>query len=218
MSEPQAKEDTKDLRREERDPLGFLIIPVFCLILVAVIILWFNQKKDEEDQQFFPVVGRVTMNKQPLDGYFQINFYPMEESSNPVASAILDEDGSFELTSGSMGQVGAMPGEYRVVVVMLEESEESFRLIDPDSGKIKINPKDGGTIVPPDPDPPFDKDYSGRETTPQRAVVGKTNNQIDFDLPPPNAAQRAKAKAKAAKEAKNAKKLDPSLNQPLDRD
>lgn len=201
MTEPEAK---PVLRKDEADPLGYLIIPVFGLILVAVVFLWFNQKKDETSKKFFPVTGKVTMNNQPLEGYFQINFHPGEESSNPIASAIIQPDGTYELTSGRAGIVGAMPGEYKVCVVMLEGPEESFRIQPPDPNLIKINPKDGGTVVPPDPDPPFEKSFSSIKKTPQRAVVGELDNRIDIDLPPPGAKQLA-AMRKAAKEKKKKK-------------
>ncbi|MEE2642178.1 MAG: hypothetical protein VX768_16230 [Planctomycetota bacterium] len=191
MSE--AKPNQSEYKRES-DPLGYLIIPIFGLILVAVIFVWLNQKEDPKKKKFFSVTGRVTLNNQPLDGYFQINFHPSDESSNPIASGIIEPDGTYELTSGRDGILGAKPGEYRVCVIMLEGPEESFRIQDPDPDLIKINPKDGGTIVPPDPDPPFDKTFSNLKKTPQRAVVGEIENVIDIDLPPPTAKQIAEQK------------------------
>ncbi|MEC9092265.1 MAG: hypothetical protein VX438_06135 [Planctomycetota bacterium] len=213
MSETQT--ENPELRREPTDPLGYLIIPVFILILVGVISLWLNQKNDIDKEEYFPVTGKVTVNKKPLEGTFQINFHPIDDA-NPVASGILEPDGTYELTSGSLGILGAKPGEYKVCVLMLEGSEESWRIQDPDPETIKINPKDGGTIVPPDPDPPFDKTCSSVKNTQLLAVVGEMENTFDIDLPLPSAAQLAaqKSREKKAKERKKAKENKPGKKEP----
>ena len=194
--------------REPRDPLGFLIIPIFGAILVAVLFLWMNQKKDETKQVYFPVSGKITLNNQllPDNRKFQINFFPVDESDVPVASAQINKDGTYELLSGAKGIKGAMPGEYRVSVVMLERNNESWRIKDPDPKTIVLNPKDGGTVVPPNPDPPFDKSFCDSRKTPQRAIVGKTDNKIDIDLPLPSA--KPKSKKKKANQAQKSKSDD----------
>lgn len=165
----------------ERDPLGYLILPVFGLILVAVVVLWFQQRRDDEGQKFFPVTGRVTYKGKPLKGNFQVNFYSVKQDG-PVASGILREDSSFELTSGNKGQAGAIVGEYKVTIVMLEPSDVSWRIQD-DPNDLIIDPNDKrGTIAPPDPDPPFPKEYSNLKLTPQRAIVGEQANIVNIDL------------------------------------
>lgn len=165
----------------ERDPLGYLILPVFGLILVAVVVLWFQQRKDDDGQKFFPVTGRVTLKGKPLKGNFQVNFYSVKQDG-PVASGLLREDGSFELTSGNKGQAGAIVGEYKVTIVMLEPSDVSWRIQD-DPNDLIIDPNDKrGTIAPPDPDPPFPKEYSNLKLTPQRAIVGEQANVVNIDL------------------------------------
>jgi hypothetical protein len=169
------------VERPANDPLGYLIIPIFALLLVAAIILWFNQDPEVEKQKLFPVSGRVTLNGEPLSGSFQINFYPIE-ADNMVASAFLEDDGTYSLSSGQNGLVGAEPGNYLVSLKMLEGPEETWRISNNDPSKIKINPVDGGTIVPDDPDPPFDKIYTDIKDSPQRAIVSETTNVIDFDL------------------------------------
>ena len=199
MSDEKSK---SEVIRDPSDPLGFLIIPVFGVILVAVLLLWFNQKKDVDEQKFFPVSGKITMNNKPLEGYFQVNFHPADDSYTPIASAIIEEDGTYELWSGTKGIKGAMPGEYRVSVKMLEKNDESFRMQGTDPKEIKINPKDGGTVVPPDPDPPYEKTFADPRKTPQRAIVGKTDNRIDIDLPRPRKVS-SKKKSSSKKSGKS---------------
>ena len=193
-SEPKAK-----IEREPNDPLGYLIIPIFGVILVAVVLLWINRKKEEDGERYFPVTGKITVNNKPLVGNFQINFYPSEDSENLIASGKIESDGTYELYSGRDGIKGALPGEYRVSVIMLEENDESWRIERSTLGNVDVNPKDGGTVVPDDPDPPFDKQFSDYKRTPQRAVVGESSNRIDIDLPPPQ---------KSAKRKKGTKKAD----------
>ncbi len=177
--ESQFKE--KPIFAGERDPLGYLILPVFGLILVAIVILWFQQPNEEDGEKFYPVTGRVTFKGKVLDGLFQVNFYPVKQDG-PVASGLLLEDGTFELTSGVTGRSGAQPGEYKVTIVMLEPADVSWRIQD-DPTDLIIDPNDKrGTIAPPDPDPPFPKEFSNLKITPQRAVVEEQANVVNIDL------------------------------------
>lgn len=185
------------LPRDSGDPLGYLIIPIFGVILVAVILLWLNQKEEDGGVKFYPVTGQVTLNKKPLQGRFRILFYPNDGSDNPFSSAVLNErDGTYELVGNRRHIIGAKPGEYRVVVQMFEGPNEAWRIQASREGKVKFDPKDGGTLAPEDPDPPFDKDYSNAFKTPQRAVVSETDNVINFDLPlPPKAVKYSPKKS-----------------------
>lgn len=179
MSETQSK---TELPKDPTDPLGFLIVPIFGVLLVAAVLLWFSQKEEEVVQNYFPVTGTITLNGKPLSGRFHVDFYPVEGSSNPVASSWVGPDGSFDLYSSHLGYYGAAPGEYRVVVNMME-GQESWRINAARAGKVEIDPIDGGTLTPPNPDPPFDIRFTDFRTTPQRAVIGEGENVINFDLP-----------------------------------
>ena len=79
----------------------------------------------------------------------------------------------------SQGYKGAMAGEYRVQILMIEDSEEPYRMTH--DYEVKIAP-DGGTMTPPDPDPPFPKIYSDKNNTPQRAIVEESQNVINIDI------------------------------------
>ncbi len=104
------------------------------------------------------------------------------KQDGPVASGLLLEDGTFELTSGVTGRSGAQPGEYKVTIVMLEPADVSWRIQD-DPTVLIIDPNDKrGTIAPPDPDPPFPKEFSNLKITPQRAVVEEQANVVNIDL------------------------------------
>lgn len=179
LAESQIKE--KPIFAGERDPLGYLILPIFGLILVAIVIVWFQKRNEDDGEKFYPVTGRVTFEGKILEGLFQVNFYPVKQDG-PVASGLLLEDGSFELTSGVTGKMGAQPGEYKVTVVMLEPADVSWRIQD-DPNDLIIDPNDKrGTIAPPDPDPPFPKVYSDLKITPQRAIVEEQANVVNIDL------------------------------------
>lgn len=174
-------EEKETIFAGERDPLGYLIIPFFGLVLVAVILLWFQQKPNENKQRTYPVTGMVTFEGKPLDGFFQVSFFPIDENSDHLIASGLVEDGKYTLVSGIEGLKGAMPGKYKVCIRMLEGPEESWR-VHADATNIKINPKDGGTIVPDDPDPPYPKEYVDSKTTPHRAIVVEGDNEINIEL------------------------------------
>jgi len=62
---------------------------------------------------FVPVNGVVNLDGAPLAGAM-VSFMPEKGESAPVGHGWTRPDGSFELTS--LNEVGALPGEYRVVI------------------------------------------------------------------------------------------------------
>ena len=167
----------RELPKEKSEKLGYLIIPIFAALFIAAVIFWF-MKKDPEEAKFFPVTGRVTYNGEPLEGKFQINFYPVD-GSKKIASGTLSRDGNFKLIGSAQGYIGAMAGEYRVQIKMFEEGDEPEYM---NMQEVQLSPVDGGTMTPPEPDPPFPKIYSDRDLTPQRAIVEKNQNVINIDI------------------------------------
>ena len=70
-----------------------------------------------------PVVGRVLYKGQPASGarlHFHRQDSPASVQRDPIPSALVDEDGSFELTTGDLGR-GAPAGRYAVLVAWPEE-------------------------------------------------------------------------------------------------
>jgi hypothetical protein len=63
--------------------------------------------------------GTVTLDDKPLSGAL-IQFVPEDGTGSP-ATATTGTDGSFRLTTRSTGD-GALPGDYRVMVTMPDES------------------------------------------------------------------------------------------------
>lgn len=76
---------------------------------VMMMILGAGCRKSE----FVPVNGVVNLDGLPLAGAM-VSFMPEKGDSAPIGHGWSRPDGSFELTS--LNQVGALPGEYRVVV------------------------------------------------------------------------------------------------------
>jgi hypothetical protein len=66
--------------------------------------------------EFVEVVGKVTMNDQPLAGV-NVTFYPDTEGNEPApfARGQTDGAGNYTLATGE-GQTGVLAGKYRVVV------------------------------------------------------------------------------------------------------
>jgi hypothetical protein len=73
------------------------------------------------------VEGVVTLDGQPLSGA-TVTFAPAE--GGRPASGRTDADGSFRLTTFRSDD-GALPGEYKVIIVVGEEPEEKFVGRDP---------------------------------------------------------------------------------------
>ena len=139
------------------------------------------QKKKDDGPEFYPVTGRVTHNGGPLEGTFQITFFPLSENNEEIASGRLFEDGTYKLFSGQLGVSGARAGEYRVCVRRIREKGED-EYMNFDMKTTKVDPRDGGTMTPEEPKTPFDKAVTDPKKTPHRAVVVEGDNVIDVQL------------------------------------
>jgi hypothetical protein len=62
------------------------------------------------------VQGAVTLDGKPLAGAM-VTFLPFNEKQGRAAAGLTQADGSFRLTTGKIDD-GALPGQYRVTVVM----------------------------------------------------------------------------------------------------
>ncbi len=75
------------------------------------------------------VEGVVTLDGTPLRGAM-VQFVPIGSAGKP-ATGVTGDDGTFRLTTRSSND-GAMPGEYKVVITEIPESNDSSRSINPD--------------------------------------------------------------------------------------
>jgi hypothetical protein len=104
-----------------------------------------------------PTEGIVTFDGKPVAGA-TVMFVPVQ---GPPATAITDEKGEFQLTSGAHG-AGALPGEYKVTITL-----EAKTKIDPDAPPVEGMPV--RIVISPSVDIP--PDYSNPQKTPLSARI-----------------------------------------------
>jgi hypothetical protein len=124
--------------------------------------------------QFVPVKGIVNLDGVPLAGAM-VAFVPEKSDSSPVGHGWTKPDGSFELMS--LNEVGALPGEYRVVVTKripikgveadpLKAAQEALKRGEPFTDSREFTK----SVVP--------EDYGDPNRTPLRCSVPTTANFV----------------------------------------
>lgn len=104
----------------------------------------------------YPVSGEVFYKDKPAEGAV-IHFHPVEKGA-PPAFAVVQEDGSFVLSTYTESD-GAAAGDYHVTVTWRDEK-----------------PGEGETIIGPDR---LGERYSKRDATTLRATVTEGDNLLD---------------------------------------
>jgi hypothetical protein len=77
------------------------------------------------ERTVYPVSGRVTVDGSPASGALVHFHRPGSDSMNdPMIMAVVQDDGSFDLVTGSLGP-GAPPGSYDVLIVWTSPAPHS---------------------------------------------------------------------------------------------
>ncbi len=119
----------------------------------------------------YPVSGSVMVGGQPVSSV-QVSLMPIA-GKQQVAAGVTDAAGQFRLTWGSTARAGAEVGRYKVVLNQLSTETEAD-VMERYSGK--------GGKAPKDPKPPFPKEYSSAETSPQEVEVTAGANTLDIAI------------------------------------
>jgi hypothetical protein len=135
------------------------------------------------------VNGSVTLDGKPLSGA-TVTFMPVDATSGRMAGGITDDDGQFQLTTFDEGD-GALPGEYKATVDLLDTSvgEKFLSSQSSDSkeyraGVMRHSPKDRAALrramakTPPSPVPAL---YRSSATTPFQESV-PTKGSVKLEL------------------------------------
>jgi hypothetical protein len=70
----------------------------------------------------YPVKGKVMWEGKPMAGGGSISFVPLGNQPGKAAGGFIAEDGTYTLTTHREGD-GSMPGEFRVVINQVTETE-----------------------------------------------------------------------------------------------
>jgi len=119
--------------------------------------------------ELVPVDGTVTLDGKPLSGA-KVQFTPVGSTRGSGARGSTDENGKYELRARHGGS-GAPVGEYRVVIVKLDESPDPDGAAGADSVPAAAEP---GGILP--------ARYSIDSKTTLTATVPEGGGSIDFML------------------------------------
>lgn len=140
---------------DERD----LVLPR--AVLVFVCILPMACSRSSPGVEVYPVRGEVFFNGQPAAGAW-IHFHPVEKDDCSAAFAVVEEDGSFQLSTFGTND-GAEPGDYVVTLNWRDEERD-----------------EGETLYGPDR---FGERYSKPDKSTLKATIGAGENEIPrFDL------------------------------------
>jgi hypothetical protein len=142
-------------------------------LLVGALLVLAAAAGCSDSNPVYPVRGRVTFEGKALPGGGSISFVPLGDQAGKTAGGFIGEDGTYELTTYKEGD-GSMPGEFRVVITQVTETEPEAT---PDGERA---PKPGKVVAPADRIPLIYSDY---ENSPLRATVEKKSpNEFNFDL------------------------------------
>ncbi len=136
----------------------------------------------EADQlEVYPVQGRVNFRGKPMAGGGSIAFIPVSGQEGKTAGGEIQEDGSYYLSTYGDGD-GSIPGEFRVVITQVVESEP--QAVSDGEGMNEAAPiaNSGSRVDEADWIPPI---YSDHRNSPLTARVEATDsNQLNFELKP----------------------------------
>jgi len=124
------------------------------------------------DSSVYAVKGKITINGQPAKDV-QVSFIPVDPRGT-TGSANVAPDGSYQVTSGSEGKLGLMPGKYKVVLAQMASADSA-----------KYSGGGGGgnsSSAPTAPEASFPKEYLAVETSPKEVEVKPQANIIDISI------------------------------------
>lgn len=121
-----------------------------------------------------PVSGTATLNGEPLGGAV-IAFSPV--SGGRGASAITNDDGTFEATSFSKGD-GLVPGQYGITVTKYPQGPESYGA----AGDMESDEYTGEDVTPDDPENELPAKYESAETSGLTVNVEAGSPISDFNI------------------------------------
>ena len=159
------------LRAREHVLLGW------CLALSAVLIAGCKAEEPPtpETRTLVPVQGKVTVQGKPLAKAIVV-FLPTFSGGGTHSVGETRADGTYALTT--LGQPGAGPGEYRVIVSYVVGPDGTVADLTSRSGEfVPPEVNNGKELVPPR--------YSDFSKTELRAAVPASSPSIDFELEGP---------------------------------
>lgn len=135
----------------------------------------------------YPVKGTVTFNGKPMIGGGSITFVPTSPQEGKTAGGIINEDGTYEMTTYAEGD-GSMAGTFRVVVTQVTVQEPDYGGDSDAGGTAPGEPVE--TVGMEDRIPPI---YSDAAQSPATVTVEEKDNVIDIKLEPQQSQQQTGA-------------------------
>jgi hypothetical protein len=128
--------------------------------------------------EVYPVSGTVMYEGKPMVGGGSIAFVPTTPRPGKTAGGEIRPDGTYQLSTYSPGD-GSIPGEFRVVITQVVETEPDAMPDSDGSGSAQPTPSTNA-VNPADRIPQV---YSDHRNSPLTATVEATSaNQLDFEL------------------------------------
>jgi len=125
-----------------------------------------------DNVKVYPVSGTITFLGKPMEGGGGISFIPLEGQSGKAAGGTIDASGNYVMGTYS-SRDGSMPGEFRVVITQITDSE-------PENTGDDNPPGESEQLVPPDRRIPLL--YSDSRRSPLTTRVEEGKNKLDFEL------------------------------------
>lgn len=129
-------------------------------ILVPLCLLFAAGCSHQSLDDTIPVAGCVVYEGEPLT-VGEVRYMPLDDANGRVARGQLDKYGRFELTTLHYGD-GALPGEYRVVVIVFADDTDGVPVRNVDESE-RIRQQ--ASNVPPIPLRYYSPDTSGLTDT-----------------------------------------------------
>jgi hypothetical protein len=134
----------------------------FLLVFSILILALLNCSQASQGPKLYPVKGQVFLKDRPATGA-RLVLVPVDDPKAEKPSAIVDENGSFQLATRQPGD-GAPAGEYGVSITWFErrkidpqkeDDTQQFvdklggRYADPKASKLKVKITEGPNELPP---------------------------------------------------------------------
>lgn len=126
-----------------------------------------GQKGAPEGPKLYPVKGKLTVAGNVAAGV-RLMLVPVDPAYNPIATGLCLEDGTFALTSGTEGNVGAAAGKYKIVLLQLGSAPPAEQI---EAGRITDASK-----------PPFNAKYLTAPTSDKEVTVEPKSNSLAIDV------------------------------------
>jgi hypothetical protein len=148
----------------------------FRLSLVGIGLIAIVGCTDSDRQPVYAVRGTIRLEGNAMPGGGSIAFIPMERQKGKTAGGEIRENGTYELTTYSLGD-GSMAGYFRVVITQSTAIEPRTAI--PDGQAIPEGGMQGIAISQDDHIPVA---YGDPGKSPLRATVEPGSNVLNFDL------------------------------------